>query len=231
MDVLVVRPKFDEATDETFKFAEEILKWCKDAGIPTRDMAIGDATRLPVEVALVENPRIYVHYDHGSADALIGNDSQPVIDISNCQILADKEVYTLACLSAKSLGVEIWRKGGKFWGYNQIVSFTTDALEEFQQAFNSGFKLRFIEGKTHEEALEGAREVFDDLALQLVSTGNTIGAICMRANRSSLRCFNAQAPDSECSLRRMLLRNLGPERGWAVPSPRRVKMYLKAWLR
>ncbi|GAJ16312.1 unnamed protein product, partial [marine sediment metagenome] len=56
--------------------------------------------------------------------------------LKNCDRLAGREVFTLACLSAKDLGPAVWRQGGTYWGYGDVFSFTTDGLAEFQSAAN-----------------------------------------------------------------------------------------------
>jgi len=195
LKAILVRPRFDEVTPYTFAFAAEVLQWCREAGIDTIELAEGEAIRARVEEELAKGIDLFIHYDHGNETALIGQDEKAVIDLSNCDLLAMKETYTLACLSAKSLGVEVWRKEGKYWGYVEVVSFTTDALPEFQEAFNCGFHYRFIEGDTHQNALSRAKEMFSNLALQLVEDGKTFAAVCMRQNRDSLRYYNAQKPE------------------------------------
>ena len=195
MKAVLVRPKFDDASKISFDFAAEILQWCREAGISVVDLAEGEAIRARVEEELAKGIDLFIHYDHGNEDALIGQDEKAVIDLTNCDLLSQKEVYTLACLSAKNLGVEVWRRDGKYWGYVEVVSFTTDALPEFQEAFNCGFHYRFIEGDTHQNALSRAKDTFDQLSLQLVNDGKTFAAICMRQNRDSLRYYNANAPD------------------------------------
>jgi len=197
LKAILVRPRFDEVTPYTFAFAAEVLQWCREAGIDTIELAEGEAIRARVEEELAKGIDLFIHYDHGNETALIGQDEKAVIDLSNCDLLAMKETYTLACLSAKSLGVEVWRKEGKYWGYVEVVSFTTDALPEFQEAFNCGFHYRFIEGDTHQNALSRAKEMFSNLALQLVEDGKTFAAVCMRQNRDSLRYYNANTPEEE----------------------------------
>ena len=197
MKAILVRPRFDEVTPYTFAFAAEVLQWCREAGIDTIELAEGEAIRARVEEELAKGIDLFIHYDHGNETALIGQDEKAVIDLSNCDLLAMKETYTLACLSAKSLGVEVWRKEGKYWGYVEVVSFTTDALPEFQESFNCGFHYRFIEGDTHQNSLTRAKETFDRLAFQLVDDGKTFAAVCMRQNRDSLRCYNANTPEEE----------------------------------
>ena len=197
MKAILVRPRFDEVTPYSFAFAAEILQWCQQAGISVVELAEGEAIRARVEEELAKGIDLFIHYDHGNEDALIGQDEKAVIDLNNCHLLASKETYTLACLSAKSLGVEVWRRGGKYWGYTEVVSFTTDALPAFQESFNCGFKFRFIEGDSHQDALARAKETFGDLALMLVDVGNTFAAICMRQNRDSLVYYNANKPGEE----------------------------------
>ena len=197
MKAVLVRPRFDEVTPYSFAFAAEILQWCREAGIDTIELAEGEAIRARVEEELAKEIDLFIHYDHGNEDALIGQDEKAVIDLSNCALLALKETYTLACLSAKSLGVEVWRRGGKYWGYTEVVSFTTDALPEFQESFNCGFHYRFIEGDSHQNALNRAKEVFTSLSFELVDAGNTFAALCMRQNRDSLVYYNAHTPEEE----------------------------------
>jgi len=140
MKALICRPKFDSATEYTFAFAAEILEWCQQAGIEVTELAEEDAIRPAVENALERfNPEIFVFYDHGDKDALIGQDGKAVIDIKNCDRLAGKEVFTLACLSAKDLGPEVWRKGGTYWGYTEVVSFATDSLPGSRKRLIVGF--------------------------------------------------------------------------------------------
>ena len=195
MKAILVRPKFDDATQYTFAFAEEILEWCRQAKIDVVELAEGEAVKSRVEEELKKGADLFIFYDHGDEDCLVGQDEKPVIDLSNCNWLAGKDVYTLACLSAKKLGVEVWRQKGRYWGYNQVVGFTTDALPEFKQSFNCGFAYLFIERVPHGAALDKARETFDQLATALVSEGKIMAAIYMRKNRESLVDYNAHGPE------------------------------------
>lgn len=198
MKALICRPKFDSATEYTFAFASEILQWCQQAGIEVTELAEEDAVRLAVENALERfNPDIFVFYDHGDKDALIGQDGKAAIDLKNCDRLAGKEVFTLACLSAKDLGPEVWRKGGTYWGYIDVFSFTTDSLAEFQEAGNCGFHYRFLEGDSRENALNRAKETFERLSVELVAAGNTLAAIFMRENGDNLVYLDAHKPEEK----------------------------------
>lgn len=196
MKAILVRPNFDDATRYTFAFAEEILEWCRQDGIDVVELAEGEAVKSRVEEELKKGADLFIFYDHGDEDCLVGQDEQPVVNLNNCHWLADKEVYTLACLSAKKLGAEVWRQKGRYWGYTEVVGFTTDALPEFKKSFNCGFTYLFIERIPHGTALDKAREVFDKLATTLVSEGKIMAAIYMRKNRDSLVAYNGQEPGS-----------------------------------
>ena len=198
MKAILCRPRFDSATEHTFAFAEDILSQCRVAGIDVVELAEGDATKKRVEEELKKGTDLFIFYDHGSEDALIGQDEKSVIDLSNVSSLSDKEVYTLACLSAKELGAAVWRQGGKYWGYTEVVGFTTDALDEFKHAFNCGFCYLFIDGLEHTQALDLAKETFDQLSLDLMSKGKIMAAIFMRRNKESLVSYDSSnEPDGE----------------------------------
>jgi len=201
MKGILIRPRFDDPTKYTFDFAAEILAWCRQAGISVVELAETEAIRSRVEEELAkEGVDLFIHYDHGNEDALIGQDKNAVIDADNCQLLKGKEVYTLACLSAKNLGARVWRIGGKYWGYVDVVSFTTDALPEFRRAFNSGFLFRFVEGDTPQNALSRAKSVFDQLSLELVDDGKTMAALAMRYDGDILVYYNGHKPTTKKKL-------------------------------
>jgi hypothetical protein len=197
LKAILVRPRFDDATEYTFDFAQEILDWCTQAGIEVVELTEGNAVRGKVEEELRKGADTLIFYDHGNESALIGQDEQPVIDLENCHWLAEKDVYTLACLSAKELGVEIWRRGGKFWGYKEVYGFTTDALDAFKQASNCGFMYIFIEAAPWEDALDKAKETFDQLSMDLVAEGKIMAAVFMRENGANLVAYNGSGPDDQ----------------------------------
>jgi len=199
MKALICRPRFDSPTEYTFAFAAEILQWCRQAGIEVTELAEEDVVRPAVETALERiNPDVFVFYGHGSEDCLWSQGgNEAAIDTKNCDRLAGKEVFTLACLSAKDLGPEVWRKGGTYWGYVDVFSFTIDALSSFQEAGNCGFKYRFLEGDSRGNALSRAKETFERLSLELVGAGNTLAAIFMREDGENLVYLDAHKPEEK----------------------------------
>ncbi|GAI69839.1 unnamed protein product [marine sediment metagenome] len=197
MKAILCRPRFDEASQHSFAFAGEILGWCRQAGISVIELAEADAVRTKVSRELAKGVELFIFYDHGDEDALIGQDEKPVIDLENAGLLAGKEVFTLACLSAKELGPEVRSRGGTYWGYTEVVGYTTDALAEFQEAFNCGFRFRFIENDSRENALSRAKDTFTRLAFELVDAGKTFAAIYMREDGDALVYLDSHEPEEK----------------------------------
>jgi len=134
--------------------------------------------------------------------------------LKNVELLRNRECYNTNCSSAKNLGVEAWKRGAVYWGYKDIVYFTTDALEEFQEAFNYGIKRR-VDGLSWEECLEKAKKRMTELADKLVEAGKALAASCMRHNRDILVCYDAHPPEPVCRLRALAVKLLG-RAGWRV---------------
>lgn len=195
---IIIRPKWEQVTEYSYSWAQEIVDLLKDKGLLLVDLGGREVSRSEVEKVLNEYPEAYVGFwDHGNEDCLWGSETEKVIDLKNCDHLAGKEVFTLACLSAKDLGPAVWRQGGTYWGYVDVFSFTTDSLAEFQEAANCGFKFRFFEGDSHQNALNRAKETFTRLALELVDAGKTFAAICMREDGNALVYLDAHKPEEK----------------------------------
>jgi hypothetical protein len=75
-----------------------------------------------------------------------------------------------------------------------VVGFTTDALEEFKHAFNCGYCYLFIDKLDHGQALDLAKETFDQLSLDLIQQGKIFAAVYMRENKENLVCYDGHEP-------------------------------------
>jgi hypothetical protein len=57
-------------------------------------------------------------YDHGNVDKLAGSHEEVAFDLENADLLVDRDVYTVACLSAAKLGKKAVENGcNAYWGY------------------------------------------------------------------------------------------------------------------
>ena len=184
----MIRPLFDEVTVITHAFAGEILSWLQGQGIDFLDLEGVDATRPRVEAVIRDNPEAQIcFYDHGDKAGLVQQGGKGfVLDLANCPLLDGKEVYTTACLAARGLGKEVCRRGGMFWGYTDVFILTTDAINEFQQAANCGFRYRHIDGEEPEAALARAKKKMEHLCQWLIDSGRVLAAVSMRHDRDCL---------------------------------------------
>ena len=219
---VLVAPKFDSATEYSYDWSREAKALLEQKGYEVIDIGGRRVSRAEVEEALKENPNaIYIHFNHGSEDAHWGSEAEKVMDLDNVDLLFQREVYCMNCLSAKELGIEAWKhKATAYWGYVEVFTFTTEALDEFQEFANSGLKFR-LEGKSWNECLQLAKDLAKALAQKLVEAGKYIASVILQGDADVLRCYTEDMPPtSDCVFRRLCLKIFGPKIGWKFPSPR-----------
>lgn len=187
-------PSFDAATEYSFKWFDR-LRDVIESQVRLFLLLEYSAVKSEVEKSLGEHPQaIFVHYDHGDEDRLIGQDKLPVIDLTNIEFLKGREVYVMACLSAKTLGKAAYAMGClAYWGNTEVVSFTSDAERYFGEAFNYGLLLR-LEGRPWKECLELAKERMTEIMDELNRQGNFIAAALLMGDRDSLVCYDGSVP-------------------------------------
>lgn len=220
MPWLVIRACFDEATEYSFQWSQEIVDLMKENGIEFLDLPKGDAVREKVETILGEYPEMMViHYDHGNEDCIWGQDEK-VIDLDNNKLLKNRECYSMSCLSAKILGADSYRRYATiYWGSWEIISFTTDALEEFQRAMNFGIKMR-LNGETDwNKIMDKTIEHDNQVINELINKGKIFAAALLLEDSNARRVWTDKTPpppeDSQCTFRKIALFLLG-QRGWRI---------------
>jgi len=204
MKAVIVAPEFDFVTKQSSAWCEEVADLFEEKVYLT-GRAI---SRVEVEEALRKNPKaIFIFYDHGSEDVLWGSRTEKVVDLFNTDLLAGREVYTLACLSAKLLGRKAHRRKCRaYWGYEEEFTFTLDALEEFRASANEGIKLR-LKGLGWKKCLKKTKQLMTELANKLMAQGRILASICMESNSNCLRCWDTETPP--LSLKDLFVRFLG----------------------
>jgi len=234
-EYIPIRPRFDEATVFSHKFAERIIDWLKEKGKSFIDLSDVDAVRDKVHTALKQNPSAKViFFNHGDETSLMGNNGIPVIDMENVDLLTGREyTFTLACLWGKEGGAQAWRENCRaVYCYNDVVSFTSDAQEEFTLAFTEGFFLREEQGLDWKEILQKMKELMTELTGKLIGQGKLIAASCMEHDRDILVIYNGGSePPTPCPFRMGAVRVFGPRIGYKIP--RRVGwgilLFLAGW--
>jgi len=229
---VLVAPKFDSATEYSYNWSREAKALLEDKGYKVIDIGGQRVSRTKVEEALKQNSNVlYIHMNHGSEDAHWGSEEEAVINLENVALLSGRETYCMNCLSAKKLGVEAWKnKAVAYWGYVEVFTFTTEALEEFREFVNSGLKFR-LEGKSWKECLQLAKDLAKELAQKLVVAGKYIASVILQGDADALCCYTENMPPtSDCAFRRLAISVFGPKLGWKFPSPRleTLKLLYKA---
>jgi len=215
---VLVAPKFDSPTEYSYDWSRDAKALLEEKGYKVIDISGRRVSRAEVEEALKLNSNVlYIHMDHGSEDAHWGSEDEKVVDLENVGLLSGRETYTMNCLSAKKLGVEAWKvKATAYWGYVQVFTFTTEALDEFREFSNSGLKFR-LEGEGWKECLQHAKDLAKALAQKLVKAGKYIASVILQEDSDALRCYTEDMPPtSDCAFRRLGIKLFGPKVGWKL---------------
>lgn len=220
----MIRPSFDEATKHSFNFAEEIVEYLKEGMFDYLDLPKQDAIKDNSVQVMKQFPTAnIIHYDHGSENAIIGNDGEPIIDLTNNSLLKGRECYNMNCLSAKGLGADSYRRYGTiYWGSWKVIAFTTDVVDDFQRAFNFGIIQRLNDEEDWNKILEMTIENDDKIIDEFMVQGKLFAAAIHRENRDARRVWTGKTPpppkDSDCIFRSIALKLLG-QKGWRIPKP------------
>ena len=215
---VLVAPEFDSATEYSYDWSREAKALLEEKGYKIIDIGGRRVSRAEVEEALKRNSdALYIHMNHGSEDVHWGSEDEAVIDLENVELLYGRETYCMNCLSAKKLGVEAWKgKALAYWGYIEVFTFTTEAIDEFKEFAVSGLRFR-LEGKSWKECLQLAKDLAKALAQKLVEAGKYIASVILQGDADALRCYTEDMPPtSDCTFRNVAIKLLGPKIGWKL---------------
>lgn len=182
MIILGVAPKFDEATEYSFKWFEKIMDVC-DAKISGRPVS-----RIEVEHCINQGYDTLIFYDHGSCDCLWGNPSEKIVDKYNVDDIAKfvKRIYTMACLSSKVLGVRFFERDVLYVGYIREFAFTPYDEHYFEYVVTEGVKA-LIQGLS---APEVKRIMIDAFNKAMREAKDPWTKIWLQWDRDSLRVYD-----------------------------------------
>ena len=209
---LLVAPIFDEVTEICYEESRDALSYMKDKVEIAGDLSGRPIKTEEVESALKSDPEVNLAFwDHGSDDKLWGSEQEAVISLENVEILSEREVFTSACSFGKKGGVVAWEQKAKaVLASTDVVTFTTDSLPEFCEAFNFPIKRR-VDGFSWKDCLEKTKQRMTELIDILVKAGKALAAACMRWDRDHLVCYNGGSPPPEepCRVSRLIARLFG----------------------
>ncbi len=189
-EILVTRPKYDDATSYSFYYAGHIIKKAEKKGIACIDLKRPRLTRKNFE-NIIKNraiPLIFFNA-HGDAKTIYGDKTGIAEEVlveegENHQILDSKIVYARACWAAASLGKSC--KGGCFIGYNIPFSFWINEKWSAKPANDSTAKMFFepsnlvvsslLKGNTAAEAVNKSANLTKKTILKLLREKDEPGA-------------------------------------------------------
>ncbi len=144
--VFVTRPDHDDETKYLYEYSKEYIKFIENKDIQLISFSENKCSRENVEkLILKQNPNLIVFNGHGNEEVICGckenedrnvltikiRDSQRdeiIIDMKNKEILKSKIIYSVACSSAKKLGMKVAKSHTKtaFIGYEEEFIFLMD---------------------------------------------------------------------------------------------------------
>jgi hypothetical protein len=212
---LIVAPKFDEVTEYTRKWVEEVREEIVKQNYQFVFLSNGVKREDVENVLKREDVDTLIFYDHGNEDCLWGSLSEKVIDTNNVDLLKGKVCYTLACLSGKKLGVEAWKRGCKVYiGYEEEFVFTIDEEELFKECANSGILKKLRDKVSWKEAFEYMKQKFNECIEKAQSFWTKVW---LAHDRDCLVKYDAeQPPKTKCMFRKLAIKLFGERLGWKI---------------
>jgi hypothetical protein len=179
-----------QGADQFFSFADPLVtvKYLRDS----------DANRVKVENELrTMNPRLVVHYDHGSTNAVYGesaaNTPQAVIDTINSDQLKFRVMSTISCLSAAGLGPNAVGKGcSSYIGYDDLHWIVTSTHNVFWNCGSMAHRMLVL-GYNTQTAFDAAIATYNSNIAHFVATGDMFTATHLTMDRDRLTLVGSRS--------------------------------------
>ncbi|KKS94811.1 MAG: hypothetical protein UV68_C0002G0011 [Candidatus Collierbacteria bacterium GW2011_GWC2_43_12] len=185
--ILITQPNFDITTQWISCWSTEISKLATDRKIKVVVLDGIRANRKEFESVIKKiSPKLVFFNGHGSDKTVFGHKNEPLVIMGdNEDQLAGKIVYSLACLSAKTLGPECINKGTRAYiGYIEDFIFFHDITKisnplsdqiagMFLEPSNCIMK-SLIKGHTTQMSWEHSQQCFKRKITELVMKGDRV---------------------------------------------------------
>ena len=169
--ILNVAPRFDDATNYSFEWNQAFLDKVADLGVDGKITMLleDDAIKSKFREFIGEHDTL-LFFDHGIDNRLVGQGGVTIVSTADAQYLDGKQVFAMACLSAKGLGPKAINEGAiEYWGAVESIGFTLEDAWLFGEVFIDGAYSRFIEKMSIDDVLQNMKDHFD---LQKTKTDN-----------------------------------------------------------
>jgi hypothetical protein len=196
--ILLIAPHHasDTYTDYSIQGADDFFAFAKPIGT-VKYLRDAQATRANVEKEIGDfNPRLVVHYDHGSINAVYGesamNTPQPVIDTANVDKLRFRVMSTVSCLSASGLGPTAIGKGcTSYVGYNDLHWIVTSTHQAFWNCASMVHKMLVL-GYSVQTGYDAAIITYDANIAYYSSIGDVFTALHLQIDRDRLTLLGSK---------------------------------------
>lgn len=192
--ILITRPRYDDATNYCFYYAGIVMNEASKRGIDIIDLQRPRLNRAEFTKIIQSKTPSFVFFNaHGDertiyGDKIDGTEEALIEENKNHQLLNSKLVYARACLAAASLGKAC--KGGCFIGYTVPFSFWNDARWSTKPLHDDLARLFFdpsnlvveslLKGNTAEEAANKSISLSKKTILKLLKESKEPGAtVCI----------------------------------------------------
>lgn len=165
MKAVLCRPFYDLITGISFSWAELVLDCLSRSGCEVTDLILQHNNKKELSQHLNDS-QLFIFYGHGKSDKLIGQSGffqNALVDINNIQQFREKIVYTMACSSAKHLGIRALESGAVcYFGYDDlfgVIITSSKHVQGFKEAANIG--IIELVNKNAEEAHQSMLNKFE----------------------------------------------------------------------
>lgn len=160
------RPKWDPATNYSYRWCGDVIAKARDLGYQFKELAAAEATRENMEESM-PGCNCFIFYDHGAEKYLYAQDGDVAVDENNYNLFSGVPIYLLACLfGAEGAQKTVDAGAPVIWAYNRSFGFFPHMESYFKEQANIGV-LRLLEGFDFAQArrafLERCQEMKDEL--------------------------------------------------------------------
>lgn len=129
-----------DSTKFSYEWADTIKQQLQQNGWQVIDLSGKNANKPQVAQALQDiNHALVIFYGHGEETCMIAQNKESLIDLDNLHLLKNKQVYVMACLTAKELGKKATDNIAQcYLGYEQDVYINKRHPKPFGESVNKG---------------------------------------------------------------------------------------------
>jgi hypothetical protein len=179
--LLIIRPCYEEVTQCTASWVDEIIAHLDESGINYVDCKGEKATlnniRYHIDGNSIKSVVFYGHGEYISGGTWFGQHREIILNIDDLAILKNKFVYDVSCCSGRLIGRRSVEQGTRCYvGYKDIFKFSTKEpiVHFFKKTANrllkEMIKNRLPAEKAHEITKRYYQQIIEEVETNLLET-------------------------------------------------------------